>query len=315
MAGRNVKRGLVFFRMDCDFLRDRKVRRILRKWKSDGPLFYVALLCEVYRDKGYYINLDDDLIPDVADACGIDEDKAQAIFMDCVEAGLFDSAQLESKGILTSKGIQRRYMDIMAGLRRKGGIDSEISLISSEETQDYSEETHNAANNRSGNTQDFEQTPKITEEMRISSDKRKEDKIIEEAILTHTHTGLLKEGDCQGETIAEVDTSEPLPDTPQAWQDNLAEQCFGRQWNDLKRHERMMVWAQFNFPLLFEFERPLTVENCRGITERISDWRDIARICEAMANRKDILVNHVSAVSTFWSFARMDKILKEKQKL
>ena len=29
---------------------------------------------------------------------------------------------------------------------------------------------------------------------------------------------------------------------------------------------------------MFEFERPLTLANCRSITERISDWHDIERL-------------------------------------
>ena len=53
MAGRNVKRGLVYFRMDCDIFQDRKLKRLMRRWQNDGLAVYLALLCEIYRDKGY----------------------------------------------------------------------------------------------------------------------------------------------------------------------------------------------------------------------------------------------------------------------
>lgn len=136
MAGRNVKRDLVFFRLDCDILRDRKIRRLRRRFGSDGLIVYLSLLCEIYRDNGYYIVHDDDLIPDIADMCDIDEKRTAEIFDECIDAGLFDRELYKSKHILSSKGIQARYLDIMAGLRRKGGIDVDLCLISSDKRRE-----------------------------------------------------------------------------------------------------------------------------------------------------------------------------------
>ena len=50
MAGRNVKRGLMYFRLDCDLFQDRKLKRLMRRWQNDGLAVYLALLCEIYRD-------------------------------------------------------------------------------------------------------------------------------------------------------------------------------------------------------------------------------------------------------------------------
>ena len=65
---------------------------------------------------------------------------------------------------------------------------------------------------------------------------------------------------------------------------------------------------------MFEFERPLTLANCRSITERISDWHDAGSSpMESIANRRDVLATHTSAIATFNSFARMDVVLRHKQ--
>lgn len=138
MAGRNVKRGLMYFRLDCDLFQDRKLKRLMRRWQNDGLAVYLALLCEIYRDKGYYIVADKDLIADIADTCLLDDDRTSNIFRDCIELGLFDRQLYEHRELLTSRGIQARYLDIMAVLRRKAGIDAEYSLISSEEIGDNS---------------------------------------------------------------------------------------------------------------------------------------------------------------------------------
>ncbi len=325
MAGRNVKRGLLFFRLDCDILRDRKIKRLLRRYDSDGLLVYICLLCEIYRDNGYYLNMDDDVVPDIADTCGLDENRAADVLRECVSLGLFDSMLLASVGVLTSRGIQARYLDIMAGLRRKGGISSELSLISSEEIRKSAESLQ----------QDSETLSKIVqsaEDCRISSDNREDKRRIEKKVKnTHTHTTSFEEGGAGEETKPDSSNREnsttclksinteldpPRMESPKGGdRDEYAMSAFGRAWSELTRPQKMMLWAKRVYPIFFEFERPLTLENCESIVKRFPDWRDIDRVCEAVANRRDVLTNHVSAISTFNAFARMDYKLREKQRL
>ena len=113
----------------------------------------------------------------------------------------------------------------------------------------------------------------------------------------HIHTVLKKGKGVRGETMPE--------------NDRLALASFGHRWNELARHEKMFLWTRCNYPIMFEFERPLTLANCRSITERISDWHDIERLMESIANRRDVLATHTSAIATFNSFARMDVSLRE----
>lgn len=315
MAGRNVKRGLMYFRLDCGLFQDRKLKRLMRRWQNDGLAVYLALLCEIYRDKGYYIVADQDLIADIADTCLLDDDRTSSIFHDCIELGLFDRQLYEHSELLTSRGIQARYLDIMAVLRRKAGIDAEYSLISSEEIgdnsatiDDDSERIADSSVKIRKNTQkcrfmqnDSEDIPQSAEETAIPSDK-KEKKNRENNGKTDTHTHGIEE--------REGGAGETMPEN-----DRLALASFGRRWNELARHEKMFLWTRCNYPIMFEFERPLILANCRSIAERISDWRDIERLMESIANRRDVLATHTSAIATFNSFARMDHILKRKQNI
>ena len=294
----------MYFRLDCDLFQDRKLKRLMRRWQNDGLAVYLALLCEIYRDKGYYI---------VADTCLLDDDRTSNIFRDCIELGLFDRQLYEHRELLTSRGIQARYLDIMAVLRRKAGIDAEYSLISSEEIgdnsatiDDDSERIADSSVKIRKNTQkcrfmqnDSEDIPQSAEETAIPSDK-KEKKNKENNGKTDTHTHGIEE--------REGGAGETMPEN-----DRLALASFGHRWNELARHEKMFLWTRCNYPIMFEFERPLTLANCRSITERISDWHDIERLMESIANRRDVLATHTSAIATFNSFARMDVVLRHKQ--
>lgn len=305
----------MYFRLDCGLFQDRKLKRLMRRWQNDGLAVYLALLCEIYRDKGYYIVADQDLIADIADTCLLDDDRTSNIFHDCIELGLFDRQLYERSELLTSRGIQARYLDIMAVLRRKAGIDAEYSLISSEEIgdnsatiDDDSERIADSSVKIRKNTQkcrfmqnDSEDIPQSAEETAIPSDK-KEKKNRENNGKTDTHTHGIEE--------REGGAGETMPEN-----DRLALASFGRRWNELARHEKMFLWTRCNYPIMFEFERPLTLANCRSIAERISDWRDIERLMESIANRRDVLATHTSAIATFNSFARMDHILKRKQNI
>lgn len=225
MAGRNVKRGLVYFRMDCDIFQDRKLKRLMRRWQNDGLAVYLALLCEIYRDKGYYVTADDDLIADIADTCLLDDERTTLIYNDCIDLGLFDREILKQQGLLTSKGIQARYLDIMTVLRRKGGIDAALSLISSEEITEDAEripenserraKTDETIRRNAQQTQfppnNAEAVPENSEETAINSDNReREDNKADDNSETNLHTHSENGKGLKGKTKSKT-TGRPLP--------------------------------------------------------------------------------------------------------
>ncbi len=157
---RPVKRGLDYFSFDTDFFNDRKIRRLNKNSGLPAIAVYVFLLTTIYKENGYFITVDDNIIFDFSDDLKLDESALKAIIGQCIDVELFDQQQYKDNKILTSRSIQRRYLKICKDAKRKNfdiptvqcvltdddileitGIDSEETPINSEETGINSEES------------------------------------------------------------------------------------------------------------------------------------------------------------------------------
>ena len=136
----NHKQGLAYYNVDTDRYSDRRIKRLKKAFGGVGIAVYDYILCEVYRDKGCGLEWDDDTAFDVADYFGLKETLVNEIVKYCGAVGLFD-ATLLSGGIITSKSIQRRYLEMMSRAKRTGVNIPEEWRINSEECGNYSEET------------------------------------------------------------------------------------------------------------------------------------------------------------------------------
>lgn len=114
---RPTKKGLDYFPLDVDFLSDLKVRRIIKACGKEAVHILVALLANIYRDEGYYVLWDDDLAFLVADEVGTKEGTVEELVKKAVQVKLFDKDIFDKYSVLTSKGIQSRY--ILATKERK----------------------------------------------------------------------------------------------------------------------------------------------------------------------------------------------------
>nr|WP_306569686.1 Lin1244/Lin1753 domain-containing protein [Enterococcus casseliflavus] len=103
--------------MDVDFLSDLKVRRIIKACGKEAVHILVALLANIYRDEGYYVLWDDDLAFLVADEVGTKEGTVEELVRKAVQVKFFDKDIFDKYSVLTSKGIQNRY--ILATKERK----------------------------------------------------------------------------------------------------------------------------------------------------------------------------------------------------
>lgn len=115
--GRPVKKGLDYFPLDVDFLADIKVRRIIKSCGKESVHILIALLGNIYRDEGYYILWNDDLAFLVADEVGTKEGSVDELVKKAVQVDFFNKNLFEKYKVLTSKGIQNRY--ILATKERK----------------------------------------------------------------------------------------------------------------------------------------------------------------------------------------------------
>jgi len=161
------KTGLDYFPFDVDFFEDIKIRKLIKRQGGKAPSVYTLLLCLIYKN-GYYIGGDKELPFIILEKTGFDEVYIRQVINDCFSLGLFNKTLYDEEKIITSKGIQIRYLEIQKMLKRKAVI-PKYNLIGSEETGVITEETGVSS----------EETGVITEETGVSSElstQRKEKK-------------------------------------------------------------------------------------------------------------------------------------------
>ena len=123
---RPLKKGLGYFPLDTDLYSDRKIQRLLRKYGCKGICIYLAILCEIYREKGDYISYDSDFCFDISVILGLDEATVSEAVLYCIDLQLFDRELLEYRQVLSSLAIQRRFREISKRLGIKIDPDLEI---------------------------------------------------------------------------------------------------------------------------------------------------------------------------------------------
>lgn len=108
---RPLKQGLDYYPMDCDFLNNLKVRKILRANGSGAIAILIDLLGNIYKDEGYYMQWDDEICFLVADKIGTSEASVSEIVKKALQVDFFNQNKFDDYKILTSKGIQDRYIE------------------------------------------------------------------------------------------------------------------------------------------------------------------------------------------------------------
>lgn len=109
---RPIKESLSYFPLDSDFFSDRKIRRLLKTFGGKGVTIYIYVLCEVYRQSGYFLQYDRFYIQDISDALGegFNKNLVSDVINFALNTGLFDKKVFDSNCVLTSAGIQKRYL-------------------------------------------------------------------------------------------------------------------------------------------------------------------------------------------------------------
>lgn len=129
---RKIAVGISYFPLDTAFLRDTKVRRVLMACGANSIAVILALLSSIYEDEGYYIKLSEDLPFVIADTVGITEGATKEIISKLVQVGFFEKKLCSKFKILTSKGIQERYLKACER-RKEVKIIKDYSLINIDE--------------------------------------------------------------------------------------------------------------------------------------------------------------------------------------
>ncbi len=117
MAGRPTKQGIDYFSIDVGFFTDVKVRKISRACGASSTSILICLLCNIYKDNGYYILWDEDLPFVIADIVGVSEGAVKEVLLKALQVDFFSKDMYDKYNILTSNGIQKRFF--LATYQRK----------------------------------------------------------------------------------------------------------------------------------------------------------------------------------------------------
>lgn len=175
--GAKTKPGLNYFQVDIDFFDDPKILMLEDKYSVKGTRILMQILCMIYRN-GYYIDYNNDtpLVLAKRVGNGVTGALVGEVINALVKFRFFDEVQFQ-KGVLTSSGIQKRWLSIMKNLKRKDRIKREHLLIDEEDSSEEMPITSELMRITS------EEIPIYSEEKAITSDskeeKRKEKKRIE----------------------------------------------------------------------------------------------------------------------------------------
>jgi len=112
---RPTKQGIDYFPLDVNF--DNNFNLFIADVGSSGFGIIINTFQLIYRDDGYFIKYSDDLFLTLRMSlmCSIDE--AKIVIDKAIDRGVFDNSKFKKHKILTSKGIQDRYL--IASKRKK----------------------------------------------------------------------------------------------------------------------------------------------------------------------------------------------------
>ncbi|GGD05171.1 Lin1244/Lin1753 domain-containing protein [Pontibacillus salipaludis] len=113
---RPYKEGIDYFPLDVDMDQDDKVAIIEAKHGIEGFAVLMKLLMKVYKE-GYYYEWNEREQLLFSRRVNVDINSVKEIVSDCIEEKLFNKEVFEQYAILTSKGIQSRYLEAVK--RRK----------------------------------------------------------------------------------------------------------------------------------------------------------------------------------------------------
>ena len=142
---RPVKDGLGYFPKDTGFYADRKIRMLMARFGSDGAVLYDYILCEVYREHGYYLCVDDDFVDVAAADLHISAEKIGLILDYLLRKSLLTEIRREDADtvdtlrigvkVLTSHGIQKRFQAAVKDRRRDTVVREDLWLLDAAETE------------------------------------------------------------------------------------------------------------------------------------------------------------------------------------
>ncbi|MGJ9460083.1 Lin1244/Lin1753 domain-containing protein [Oceanobacillus sp. CF4.6] len=132
---RPIKEGLDYFPLDVDIDQDDKIALIEANHGLEGFGVVIKLLMKIY-DNSYYYRWEEKEQLLFSRRVNVDISKVNVVINDCLKWDLFSKPLYEKHQILSSKGIQKRYLEA-SSRRKEVRIDDEHLLLSRKEVNVY----------------------------------------------------------------------------------------------------------------------------------------------------------------------------------
>ena len=110
------KQGLDYFPLDVGIFENEKILAISGEFAVKGEIIVLRLLCEIYRN-GYFVEFSELLKNKLAKLGGLSGGLVEEVVKQLVKYGFFDGSLFSEYNILTSKNIQKTFLE--ATKRRK----------------------------------------------------------------------------------------------------------------------------------------------------------------------------------------------------
>lgn len=132
---RPQKEGLDYFPLDVDMDQDDKIALIEARYGIIGFGVVIRLFMKIYKNSYFYEWTEKEQLL-FSRRVNVDINVINEIINDCLKWGIFDKSMYEQCRVLTSRGIQRRYLKA-ADRRQSVQISSTYMLLDSEEVNVY----------------------------------------------------------------------------------------------------------------------------------------------------------------------------------
>lgn len=138
------KQGLDYFPLDVDIDQDDKIQLVEAVHGPVGFAIVIKLLMRIYKD-GYYSKWTETEQLLFSKRVNVDINLVNVCINDCVKWDFFDTEVFETHGVLTSNGIQKRFLEAV-GRRQKVEMVSEYLLLDDEDINVYKNLTTRSIN-------------------------------------------------------------------------------------------------------------------------------------------------------------------------
>lgn len=168
---RPIKVGLDYFPLDC--VLDDKIELIEAEFGLSGFAIIIKLYQKIYAEQGYYCNFSSEVALLFARKNGVGGNVVSEVIEASLKRGVFDRGLFKKYGILTSRGVQKRYFEAITKNRRKQiEVKAEYLLIKFTRFSEKASENSVYADINSDNTYDNTQS----KEKQIKEKENKENK-------------------------------------------------------------------------------------------------------------------------------------------